>query len=488
MASEPYAQSRDRGLAVRRYEFRYGPNVGDYFAYTDSPVSTPAVTGGRHRVYFSLDRSAPMGSRSRFDLARNALIYALEKMRDDVQANGTTYDVVVSQFSSTEGRIVRFDAGVSGINDCISWVEGLSVTTATANYAQAVQHAVGWFADAGSDAVFRNWIFLTHGECDESRLPYTKQFVAPLVNHKGSEENGFISTDIYPVLVGSRDSRNIRFLQNTPHFPIDVIETGISTQVWRRVGAVQRAAFAYESLPISMADIKTNGSPEEKNEVAITVPKSCGLAEYYRTQRIQRPMQLTVYEGQADDPEQEFRPIWAGRIMAAKRKVMGNTVELTARPMSGAFKRTGLRRNYQYGCPHTLYGAQCGASASAATVNFQPTLSNWDRSRKILTIPNGLLGSNPSRYAGGTVHWTYNGNTIYRNIIEAKNGALLLDGPVGEAHSASRIYVTLGCAHTAAFCRNHHVSAKTGEPNIVNYGGCDKIPTTNPFRTTSNFY
>ena len=38
MASEPYAQSRDRGLAVRRYEFRYGPDRNDYFAYTDSPV------------------------------------------------------------------------------------------------------------------------------------------------------------------------------------------------------------------------------------------------------------------------------------------------------------------------------------------------------------------------------------------------------------------------------------------------------------------
>jgi hypothetical protein len=488
MASEPYAQSRDRGLAVRRYEFRYGPDRNDYFAYTDSPVSVPATSGGRHRVYFSLDRSVAMAQRNRFDHAKAAVIYALEKMRDDVQANGTTYDVVVSQFSSTEGHIVRFDAGVSGINDCISWTEGLSTTTAIANYAQAVGHARSWFADAGDAAAFRNWIFLSSGECDESRLPWALELVAPLVNHKGSEEVGFISTDIYPLVVGSRDSRNLRFLHNTPHFPIDAIESGLSTQAWRRVSAVQRAAFAYESLAISMDDIKTNGSPEEKNEIKITVPKSCGLAEYYRTKRVQRPMQLTVFEGQADDPEQEFKPIWTGRVMSAKRKVMGNTVELLARPMSSAFKRTGLRRNYQYGCPHTLYGSQCGASANAATTNFQPTLANWDRAGKVLAIPNDLLGPNPGRYAGGTVHWTHNGNTTYRNIIEAKAGALLLDGPVGEAHASGRIYVTLGCAHTAAFCRNHHVSAKTGQPNIVNYGGCDKIPTTNPFRTTSNFY
>ena len=489
MAIETYAESRDRGLAVRRYEFRYGPNTGNYFAYTDAPEQVVSPSNGRHRVYISIDRSKHMQADDRLKLAKDAAIYALERMQDDINANGTVYDVVISQFSWQEYRTAKFGVTVYDLSQMINWIKDIRTDESDVNYDAAIAHGVSWFGEnAGANAVFRNWIMLTHGECKPDSIAPAKELAADLLSFKRSDQPGFISTDIYPVLIGSRDDRNILWFRNTPHFPIDVVEAGVSSQVWRRVGAVQRAAFQYDPLPITTSEIKTNGAPEEKNEVRITIPKNCGLANYYRDQRIQRPMQVAIFEGQADDPAGEFQLLWTGRVLSAKRMILQNTVELTAQPMTSAYKRSGLTRSYAYGCPHTLYGAQCGALKAAATRSFSPTATSWDKSNRVMDVPTTLFNGDAWKFAGGIVSWTEGGDVYRRNIIEAKWNKLLLDGPIDDAFKASNIYVSMGCDHTPNFCRNNHKDALTGQSNIVNYGGCDKTPTSNPFRTTSNFY
>lgn len=490
MAFEDLANTRDSGAAVRRYVFRYGPNPTDIFAYTDAPRDHVLPGNGRQRVYITIDRSAGM-TPLRFHWAReairNALLDIRAKIVDDPVAN--VFDLAMNRFSNASSQIVRFSATPAHVDEIIGWLDALTTDGAAANFVAGVTQPATWFAGAGDFAKYRSWIFVTSGICDEATIPAAQEIVAPLVNFVGSADVGFNPTDIYPVLVGSADGRNVRFLQNTPHLPVVTVQSAASPAITNRVNTVLRSDFTFQSIPIQMDPMKVNGSPGDKNEVRITVAKNTSIAEYYRTQRIQKAMNLTVYEGQADDPDQEFRVIWSGRVLSAKRMIKANAVELTVHPVTSAFQRNGLRRKFQYGCPHALYGDLCKASQAAATVSFAPTLLSWSPTSRVLAVPTGFLGATPQVYAGGLVTWqSAPGVVVRRNIIRVGTDTLQLDGPIEQAHDAATIFVAKGCAHTREFCAAEHIDSVDGGSNILNFGGQDQIPVKDPFRFVSNYY
>lgn len=511
MALKDFKLSRDRGAAVRAFLFRHGENSGDYFAYTDgaSPVSVTA--SGRARVYISIDRSAAMADRGRLAIAKSAVVYALSRIKADI-LGGSNYDLVVSAFADTESRIIRFSATTTGVDEIIAWVNALTVSSAAANFAVAVAHGATWFADAGVFARHRCWFMLSAGRGDAGQIADAVETVAPLVSQVGSDAVGYIPTDTYAIAIGTTDLRGLRWFDNTPHDSTPVIEENDSDAVWRRISGVRRGDITYTPAAISLGEIKAVVVPDEQGELEITIPENLGLALHYQSSTPRKPMFLTIYEGQADDPDRQFVMAWSGRVISAKRTIRSHTVTLSCEPLSSSLERNGLRRLYQYGCPHVLYGDQCGASIKAASVRFSPEVGAWDPASRVLPVPAGVLIAPTSRYVGGLVWWEQDGVTQRRTIVRVSGDNLLLSGPILNALSSAPIwpasdsepfwppsdsdpiwptndiFIALGCNHTRAFCRANHVEAETGLPNSVNYGGQDLIPTKNPFRFVSNYY
>lgn len=228
----------------------------------------------------------------------------------------------------------------------------------------------------------------------------------------------------------------------------------------------------YAPIPIERGNIVSNGTLD-KSAIKISLDVGSDLAELFRVYPPSSVVTLTIYEGHIDDPDGEFVVIWAGRIISASRE--GSTLQLSGEPVSTQLRRAGLRRHYQYGCPHALYSAACGASKAAATVSA--TVSAVDGT--VVTLTAGWEGAfAAAKFLRGTLEWTPSGQTTQRRtIIRISGDDLSLSGlPIGLAVSDA-VDVVLGCNHKAfasadGDCEGLH-------DNIVNYGGQPWIPTKN---------
>lgn len=228
----------------------------------------------------------------------------------------------------------------------------------------------------------------------------------------------------------------------------------------------------YSPIPIERGNIVSNGTLD-KSAIKINLDVGTDLAELFRVYPPSSVVTLTIYEGHVDDPDGEFVVIWAGRIISASRE--GSELQLSGEPVSTQLRRAGLRRHYQYGCPHALYSAACGADKPSATVSATVSAINGT----IVTLTAGWEGAFAAgKFLRGTLEWTPSGSTTQRRtIIRISGDALSLSGlPIGLAVSDT-VDVVLGCNHKAfaasdGDCEGLH-------DNIVNYGGQPWIPTKN---------
>lgn len=238
---------------------------------------------------------------------------------------------------------------------------------------------------------------------------------------------------------------------------------------------------AYQPLPIMRGSIATQGTLD-KAVLDIQLPTTSGLAELYKLYAPTRVVIVIVRQGHVG--ETDWPAIWVGRIINISRT--GNQAVVSCEPVSTSMRRPGLRRHYQYGCMHALYGPQCKANRSAATTSS--TVSSI--AGNVVTLPSGWNGARPAaKYAGGLLEWTTpEGNTEIRTIMRVVGNGLTINGlPIGLAIGTA-LLVSLGCNHTMDDCQTLFVETGTGLSNIVNYGGQPWIPTTNPIGYNNQFY
>ncbi len=155
----------------------------------------------------------------------------------------------------------------------------------------------------------------------------------------------------------------------------------------------------YEPKPIQRGAINSSGTLD-KSALTVDLPTSCDVAELFRIYPPGRSVALIIRQGHLGDADNDFKVIWSGRILSSSRE--DSVDSLTCEPLSTAFRRSGLRRCYQYSCPHALYGEQCKASrlagTSAATVYATTGAS--------VTLDSGWNGSHAvEKYIGGMVEW-----------------------------------------------------------------------------------
>lgn len=228
----------------------------------------------------------------------------------------------------------------------------------------------------------------------------------------------------------------------------------------------------YQPVPIQRQNIVSNGTLD-RSALRIDLDIGTDLAEEFRIYPPSSVVNLVIYEGHVDDPDEEFVVIWAGRIVAAERQ--GSMLQCSGEPIATQLKRPGLRRHYQYGCPHALYSAACGADKASATVNSTVAAI----SGTTITVGDGWEGYfEQGKFVRGMVEWTPSGSTIQRRtILNVSGNEIALSGlPLGLAVS-DEVDIILGCNHRAfaadgGDCEELH-------DNIQNFGGQPWIPLVN---------
>ena len=239
--------------------------------------------------------------------------------------------------------------------------------------------------------------------------------------------------------------------------------------------AITYGGKVYDPIPLNRGSLASSGTLD-KATIEVSMPTDAGLAELYRIYSPGRGVSLTIREGHLSDPDLQFVPIWIGRIISCERK--DSEAIFSCEPISTTFKRSGLRRNYQYGCPHALYGGQCLANRTAATsaTIVQAFTGNT------VTLPSGWSGSLATdKYLGGMLEWERASGTESRTILRVASGiTLTLSGNTTGLSVGTSVSVILGCNHKMNDCRDLH-------GNILNFGGQPWIPFKNPIKTNPFF-
>jgi len=246
-------------------------------------------------------------------------------------------------------------------------------------------------------------------------------------------------------------------------------------------GAMALAGDVFQPVQIRHGEINASGTLDKAN-VEVNTPRNNPLVELFRAYPPSQVVNLTIYRGEVNDPDAEFVVIWSGRIIDFSME--GNEARFVCEPIATSIRRPGLRRNYQYGCPHVLYGPSCRANKLDATVST--TVSSIDGSFVIL--PAGWFSPfEAQKFRAGLIEWTApSGDKIVRSVLRVTDGAgtgrtLLLGGlPVGLV-AGQAVAVSLGCNHQMSDCKDLH-------NNILNFGGCPWIPVKNPIGNYNNFY
>lgn len=238
----------------------------------------------------------------------------------------------------------------------------------------------------------------------------------------------------------------------------------------------------YQPVQIKHDNIVSQGTLDKSN-LSLYTSRDNPLVELFRVYPPDGVVNLLIYQGEARDPDVDFKVIWGGRVLNFG---IENSIEakFSCEPGATAIRRPGLRRHYQYSCPHLVYGPHCkankvAASRSAAVAAVQGS---------VVTLLPGWFGSNnPAKYIYGMLEWTGpSGNTVSRTILQVNSSGglyvnLVLTGVANGITMGDTVTVVLGCDHTMGDCKNLH-------NNLPNFGGCPWISKINPLAGYNNFY
>lgn len=252
--------------------------------------------------------------------------------------------------------------------------------------------------------------------------------------------------------------------------PIELYRFVYGTTVIRYTDAerpITHAGEVYTPTPIDRG-VSNNAGTLDRSSMEIKLPRNASVAELYRVYPPSKPVFVTMFEGEAEDPDAQFKAFWHGRVMGCGWS--GSEAKLSAEPISTSMVRVGLRRNYQYMCPHVLYGSKCQASKAAASVSA--TVESVTGRVVRLTLPL----ANSTHYPGGMIEW----GTESRTILSTDGRDFTLTGIVPTLSAGDTVSVVKGCDHTLPACRAIH-------SNNLRFGGHPWIPLKNPISNVSPY-
>lgn len=233
---------------------------------------------------------------------------------------------------------------------------------------------------------------------------------------------------------------------------------------------------SYVPIPVNRSGIATSGTLD-KSTLTILLPDDNAVAELFRVFPPSDIVSVTVFQAHPDYAI-DFKAVWTGRVLSCARA--GHTATLTAEPVSTSMKRPALRRRFQYGCPHPLYGTQCKLNRNDFTV----TTTVASLTGASLTLPSGWNGTfDKANFVDGIVEWApTGGQTQLRSILQVNAGTdtILITGQIAGLTAGETVKISLGCNHQMSGCNSFN--------NILNYGGQPDIPLKNPAGFINPYY
>lgn len=247
------------------------------------------------------------------------------------------------------------------------------------------------------------------------------------------------------------------------------------------------ADVTFMPIAIDRGKISSSGTLD-KVKLDVTTTADSAIAQLYIAYPPSKVTTLVIRQGHVNDPDQEYKVIWSGRVLSCARK--GSTGVFSCEPVSTSLRRNGLKRRYQYGCPLALYGigpGKCNADKAAATL----TVAAVDVSGIRVTLAPGWA-TNAIKYVGGITEWVNPvGNaTEIRTIIrlESNNTVLVLSGPARGLVAGQTFSAILGCNHKSGTPAQPDGDCGPLHDNVLNFGGQERIPYTNPISIVNNYY
>jgi uncharacterized phage protein (TIGR02218 family) len=235
------------------------------------------------------------------------------------------------------------------------------------------------------------------------------------------------------------------------------------------------AGKTYLGVSMEDAGFQQNGEPTTET-LTVTCRADLDIVKKYRGTPPSETVFLTLRELHYDDSYASGDitnvPIaWLGEVGSC-RIVDASQAEITANMLTISFKRGGLRLQWQRGCPHFVYDANCRVNKAAFAVSVTGTLT---ASHLAVATPTLVADG---RFSGGFVEWTDPiTGTVERRGIEAQTAqAIDLLGTIDDVDGVAGTTFTIypGCKRTIDYCNSFF-------NNSVNYGGVPHLPSTSPF-------
>jgi len=241
---------------------------------------------------------------------------------------------------------------------------------------------------------------------------------------------------------------------------------------------ITRAGITYEPWPISHPDYTTTGTLDKSN-LTVDLARGSPFDALFNAYAPSQVVSLFIFQGHmGDEPTTANFPLeWSGQVASVAYR-SDSTLQVTVESTGASMRRPGLRRNYQLGCPHALYGEECRAKMAPATITR--TVSDAVGNR-ITVAPAPVIDR--QKYVGGMVMWVdQDGRDRVATITNfSAENVVSLRGYTGGIGEGDSVKLILGCNRTMADCRDLH-------GNILNFGGQPFIPLENPHSDTAIFY
>lgn len=233
----------------------------------------------------------------------------------------------------------------------------------------------------------------------------------------------------------------------------------------------------YLPEPVDRGALNSSGSLD-KAALTLNVKRDNAVAELFRVFPPSDVVTVTIFQGHDSDPAVEFLAVWTGRVISCGRE--GSMAALLCEPVSTSLKRPGLRRRWQYPCPHALYGPQCGVNRAAFTVETMVSGING----AVVSLPTGWNGAHAEAgFLHGILEWEGpDGRRELRTILRVNEAGnqILVGGKVAGLSVGATVKLSRGCDKQMASC--------TSFANIKNFGGQPWIPKKNPIGLVNQFY
>lgn len=240
--------------------------------------------------------------------------------------------------------------------------------------------------------------------------------------------------------------------------------------------------ITYVPATISRDRVTSSGSLD-KASLKIRAQRDISVRDLYIIYPPSHVTNLTIRQGHLNDPDEEFLVCWSGRVLSVERE--DSECIIAGEPISTSMRQPGLRRYYQIGCTHYLYGPDCRADRDARTVvGIVTAVGDFS-----LTVSPGWNDVAVGKYVQGEVRWLLaNGETQIRTIMRVVGNVLTLNGPTLGVAVTDVIDIAAGCNHQTS-----SIAAGTGDCTVIhengpNFGGCKWIPKSNPIGIKNTFY